>query len=280
MPPLPQSKPVSPNVTALMELCRTLTQQRCALAFSGGSDSTLLLHLLAACAPHTQQVIPLLAKTALLPPEDESAARALCVRLGISLHCVKADPLPVISHNPQTRCYHCKRLLFTALQQRAQALGCSVLIDGTNADDLKVYRPGLKALQELQILSPLAQCGITKAQVRALLTELGLQAWNRPAAPCLATRFAYGMELNASAIAAVGKAEAALKALGFSQLRLRVHPGSVARLEVPLAELASAAAQATTISALVKAAGLNYVTLDLQGLRSGSMDELLSHATN
>ena len=270
---LPQAS--SAPVRALLDKCRALTQAPCALAFSGGADSALLLYLLVACAQDKTQVLPLTATTPLQSQSDLKAAQALCARLGLTLQQVPINPLPKMAHNPPTRCYQCKRHLMQSLITHAKAQGCQVLVDGTNGDDIHCYRPGLQALQELKVISPLAQAQITKAQVRALLDEVGLQAFNRPSVPCLATRFAYGMELNANLIAAVGKAERQLQALGFTQLRLRVHPGSVARLEVPIAELNAVLTHRLEIIALIKATGLNYVTLDVEGLRSGSMDELL-----
>ncbi len=260
----------------LTDFLSELSMQNCALACSGGTDSTLLLYLLSkACRAHQTKLFAMFARTELQTHTDLENAQAHCAALGVDLTLVQVHSLDAVAHNPPNRCYLCKKELFTQFRALATAEDCPQLIDGTNADDLHNFRPGLQALAELSVISPLAQCGIKKSQVRALLAQYGLSAAAQPSSACLATRFAYGMELNADKLQRVGKAEEELHALGFYNVRVRVHPGSIVRLELDQSALARALTMSAKIIDIVKAAGFNYVTLDLQGFRSGSMDELL-----
>ena len=182
-----------------------------------------------------------------------------------------------ITDNPVDRCYRCKSYMFRNLQNRAKELGIEIIMDGTNEDDLHVYRPGVKALKELGIKSPLAECGVTKAQVRALLKEYGISAAEKPSMPCLATRFPYGTHLTKEALHRVDEAEGYLRELGFYNVRVRVH-GSIARIEVDTKDEQKIMESRTQITEKLKALGYGYVTLDLEGFRSGSMDQDLPEA--
>lgn len=253
-----------------------------ALAFSGGTDSSLLLKLL---SQQSQQyggaVYPLMVSTVMHPQGEVAEAQELCQQLGIELHTLFLDELPIIKHNPENRCYLCKHALMSQLKAQAQALGCSVLLDGTNADDLKQYRPGIKALQELQIISPLAQANITKAQVRSMLQALGLKTARKPSSPCLATRFPYGTTLEKEQLQAIGAAEDALHQLGFYNVRIRAHPhDQLLRLELDRDQLGQAIAQREQILTILhQVAGYKYFSLDLEGFHSGSMDKTLDEQT-
>ena len=202
-----------------------------ALGFSGGVDSAYLLY---AALDHGAQVRPYFIKTAFQPQFELEDARRLCAQLGVELTVVELDVLqiPGVAENPPDRCYHCKRALFGRLRQQAQADGYTVLIDGTNASDDAGDRPGMRALGELSVRSPLRECGISKAQVRALSKEAGLFTWDKPAYACLATRLPTGETITPEVLQKVEAAEDALFSLGYKDLRVRVFHGA-ARLQLP-----------------------------------------------
>lgn len=250
-----------------------------ALAFSGGVDSTLLLHALLRVQRKTP--FPLVAyyfHTPLHTEEETQNAIRTAQDAGAELVEMRFDPLqlPALRFNPTNRCYHCKTHLFTQMKEDALARGLHTTMDGTNADDHKQYRPGLKALRELGVLSPLAAAGLTKAQVRAMAAEWGLACSAKPSTPCLATRFDYGAELTTEAVRRVEAGEALLHRLYPGQaVRLRVHD-HLARLELPTSLMPRAIEHAPELVRELRALGFRHITLDLQGFRSGSMDELLN----
>ena len=217
-----------------------------ALGFSGGVDSAYLLY---AALDHGAQVRPYFIKTAFQPQFELEDARRLCAQLGVELTVLELDVLqiPGVAENPPDRCYHCKRALFGRLRQQAQADGYTVLIDGTNASDDAGDRPGMRALGELSVRSPLRECGITKAQVRALSKEAGLFTWDKPAYACLATRVPTGEAITPETLRKVEAAEEALFSLGYSDLRVRVFHGA-ARLQLPGQQLEQAAKKREAIS--------------------------------
>lgn len=216
-----------------------------ALGFSGGVDSAYLLY---AALDHGAQVRPYFIKTAFQPQFELEDARRLCAQLGVELTVVELDVLqiPGVAENPPDRCYHCKRALFGRLRQQAQADGYTVLIDGTNASDDAGDRPGMRALGELSVRSPLRECGISKAQVRALSKEAGLFTWDKPAYACLATRVPTGEAITPETLRKVEAAEEALFSLGYSDLRVRVFHGA-ARLQLPGQQLEQAAKEREAI---------------------------------
>ena len=179
-----------------------------------------------------------------------------------------------IAGNPPDRCYYCKKIDFTRIREVAKAAGIACVCDGSNVDDLGDYRPGSKALAEVGSESPLKQFGLTKADIRAASRQLGLPTAEKPAMACLASRFPYGAQITQRGLTTVERAELALRALGFKQLRVRLH-GDVGRIELAPAELARALKLREKIHALLKAAGIRYVTLDLAGYRMGSLNEVL-----
>ena len=257
-----------------------LTQHKIALAFSGGVDSSLLLVLLGLRLKQGQLPHGLVAftvSTTMHPQHELKEAQDLAKSFNIELEVLKLDELPVIAHNPVNRCYLCKHALMTKLKERAAELGCSVVIDGTNADDLTKYRPGLQALKELGIKSPLAQAGITKEQVRGMLAQLGLNIARKPSSPCLATRFPYGTELKPEAMAAVGQAEERIRALGFTNVRVRAYPEArLIRLELDAEALSRAVEYRSLILPILQSMkGYDHYTLDLKGFASGSMDKAI-----
>lgn len=232
-----------------------------ALGFSGGVDSAYLLY---AALDHGAQVRPYFIKTAFQPQFELEDARRLCAQLGVELTVVELDVLqiPGVAENPPDRCYHCKRALFGRLRQQAQADGYTVLIDGTNASDDAGDRPGMRALGELSVRSPLRECGITKAQVRALSKEAGLFTWDKPAYACLATRVPTGEAVTPETLRKVEAAEEALFSLGYSDLRVRVFHGA-ARLQLPGQQLEQAAKEREAISQAL-APWFDTVLLDLK----------------
>ena len=216
-----------------------------ALGFSGGVDSAYLLY---AALDHGAQVRPYFIKTAFQPQFELEDARRLCAQLGVELTVLELDVLqiPGVAENPPDRCYHCKRALFGRLRQQALADGYPVLIDGTNASDDAGDRPGMRALGELSVRSPLRECGITKAQVRALSKEAGLFTWDKPAYACLATRLPTGDTITPEVLQKVEAAEDALFSLGYKDLRVRVFHGG-ARLQLPGEQLERAAKERKVI---------------------------------
>lgn len=212
---------------------------RVALGFSGGVDSAYLLY---AALEHGAQVKPYFVKTAFQPRFELEDARRLCAQLRVELTVLELDVLavPCVAENLPDRCYHCKRALFGRLRQQALADGYPVLIDGTNASDDAGDRPGMRALGELSVRSPLRECGITKAQVRALSQGAGLFTWDKPAYACLATRVPTGEAITPETLRKVEAAEEALFSLGYRDLRVRVFHGA-ARLQLPGQQLERAA---------------------------------------
>ena len=247
------------------------------VAFSGGVDSTLLC--LAASEALGERAVAASAVSATYPERELAEARAQAAQIGIHHLIVKTDELgdPAFCQNPPDRCYLCKQELFTVLGERARELGLAHILDGNNKDDDKDYRPGRKAGAELGVRSPFVELGLGKQDIRWLARAKGLSIWDKPATACLASRIPYGEPITPERLLRIDRAEEALQALGFRQVRVRDH-GSVARIEVSAADLPSfldgAVRQQAT--ARLKACGYLYVCLDLIGYRTGSMNEELS----
>jgi pyridinium-3,5-biscarboxylic acid mononucleotide sulfurtransferase len=245
------------------------------VAYSGGVDSGLLC-----AAAHQALGDRLLAVTVRSPvetPGDHAAAAALAEQVGFRHMVVDFDDLanPRFTQNPPDRCYHCKLARFQAVQQIARREGFRWIAEGSNVDDADDYRPGAKAVMELGVRSPLAEAGLTKTEIRALARSMGLIVWNRPSAPCLATRFPYGSEITVEGLAQVAAGEAFLREQGFGVMRVR-HFGDTARIEVPAQSMAQLVDLREDLLAFFKQAGFTYVMLDLAGYRSGSMNEVLT----
>lgn len=248
-----------------------------AVAFSGGVDSTFL-----ARTAHDVLGDRMLAVTLLALPGTEREAEkaaALCRREGIPHIKVYNDALsiPGFADNPPDRCYICKKSLFTRIIGLAQKRNLAFVAEGSNADDLKDYRPGMRALGELGVRSPLIEAGLTKEEIRTLSKRLGLPTWNQPSAACLASRFVYGEKITEKKVRMVAKAEAYLHGLGFGQLRVRMH-GTLARIELMPEELDRLADRQLReqIAEQFREIGFSYVTADLSGYRTGSMNEVLA----
>lgn len=242
-----------------------------AVAFSGGVDSTYLLH--EAVKAGKEKVTALIMKTPSVPERELDEAVTFCKSRGISFFVLPANPFSVAGfrENGRDRCYICKHFLFSALLEKAKEEGIPFVADGTNADDRKEFRPGLRALKELDIRSPLAEAGLTKKEIRELSEKEGLPTWNKPSFSCLATRFPYGEELTVEKLRRTEAAENLLAELGFTQRRVRVH-GNLARIEVLPAEIPLLLERRDMISSRLEELGFLYTTVDLKGFRSGSMD--------
>jgi uncharacterized protein len=249
-----------------------------AIAFSGGVDSTLLLRI--ACdLLGPQQVLALTATSPVFPQHEVDWCQEFTRQLGVKhiLFCAEKLQLPVFMENNPKRCYHCKLNLYQHFLAIIKEQGNAVLLDGSNLDDLKDYRPGRDAVLQLGIRTPLLDAGFDKADIRALSRQLGLPTWNKPAFACLATRFPYGTPITSEKLVQVGNCEDWLYQQGFSTYRVRVH-GTLARIEIAPIEMARLF-ETTLKDELIhvcKANGFEYVTLDLQGFRSGSMNECLA----
>ena len=250
-------------------------------AFSGGVDSALLLTVLSEiCARKHFPLLAVVFSTAFHTAEETASAMKQAADLGVPAELVARDVLsdPVLRENPKDRCYHCKHMLFSEMKRVAEAHGIRNLVDGTNADDMQTYRPGRKALEELSVLSPLALCGFTKAEIRAAARELLIPVADKPSTPCLATRFPYGTSMTDEALRRVERGEACLREFGMKVVRLRVH-GDVARIETDAEGFELASAKRFELAFALRKEGFPYVTIDLEGFRSGSMDEpfLMKH---
>lgn len=244
------------------------------LAFSGGVDSSLLLKVMVNAAEKTgKKVYAVTFDSRLHPACDLVIAGRVAKELGGIHQVITVDELEQkeIRNNPINRCYLCKRHLFQNLKDFAAKKGIRVIVDGTNEDDMHVYRPGIRALKELEIVSPLAEHGITKAEVKAMAAEYGISVASRPSTPCMATRIPYNTELDYDKLARIAQGEEYLRNIIGGNIRLRLH-GDVVRLEVDTASIGKIIKQREQITAELKTMGFAYITLDLEGFRSGSMD--------
>ena len=235
---------------------------RCALGFSGGVDSAYLLY---AGVKAGADIRPYFIKTVFQPAFELADAKKLAEGLGVEVTVLELDALadPRVAANPADRCYFCKQNLFRTLKERAIADGYPVLLDGTNASDEAGDRPGMRALTELSVRSPLRECGLTKAEIRARSREAGLFTWDKPAYACLATRVPAGETITADLLARVEGAEDALFRLGYTDFRVRVFH-SAARLQLPRGQMERAVREAESIQAALKPY-FTPILLDLEG---------------
>ena len=247
-----------------------------AVAFSSGVDSTFLL----AAAQETlgDQVIAVTASSCSFPARELVAAKNFCEQRGIRQEIVISEELEIegFRQNPKNRCYLCKHELFEKIQAIAEANGLQAVVEGSNTDDEGDYRPGLQAIRELGVRSPLREAKLSKAEIRELSREFGLPTWDKQSFACLASRFVYGETISEEKLGMVDRAEQLLLDLGFRQVRVRMH-GRLARIEVmpeDFPELMKAEIR-ERIYTTFKEIGFSYVSLDLRGYRTGSMNETL-----
>jgi uncharacterized protein len=249
---------------------------RLMVAYSGGVDSAFL-----AGTAHRvlgDRMLAVLADSASLARRDMEQACAFAQSLGMPLQVVKTQELdkPEYARNDANRCFHCKDELFATMKTLGSKLDFPSIAYGMNADDTKDYRPGQRAAKEHDVLAPLAEAGLTKLEVRALAKAAGYPLWDRPAAPCLSSRVEYGRTVTREVLDQVEKAEESMRQLGFRELRVR-HHGELARVEIARNELPRALSMEMldAITAALKQAGFQYVTLDCTGFRSGSLNAIL-----
>ena len=248
-----------------------------AIAYSGGVDSTLLLK--AASDALGGNVVAFTARSETYPELELQGALCMARELDVECRVIETSELEVecFADNPPERCYYCKSELFTKISNEAKKHGLKHVADGANADDVADFRPGLKAAAELGVRSPLKEAGLTKQDIRAISKELGLPTWNKPAYACLASRFPYGEKITEEKLKVVAAAENLLRELGFSGFRVR-HHGTIARIEVPQQDMKRLLQDGVRQRVIkeFKNLGFTYVTVDIEGHRSGSMNEPLS----
>ena len=244
------------------------------IALSGGVDSSLVAKI--AFDVFGSKAVAVISASESLPESERRLAVQLCSDIGIPFREIKTTELQDATYraNDGNRCFVCKSYLYQELQAFAEQNGYDVVLDGANADDLADYRPGRQAAREHNVKSPLAELGISKSQVREIAKELELPNWNKPASACLASRIPYGTEVTRETLVQVEQAEEILRDAGFLQFRVR-HHDSVARIEIPPDEFSRIVDARESITAQMKQLGYKFVSLDLDGFRSGSMNELL-----
>ena len=249
-----------------------------AVAFSAGVDSSFLLRV--AHEELGDRCVAVTVRAPFVPAREFDEAVAFCRAEGVEHVVLDADlaAIPHFAENPTDRCYHCKRNLFSRLVELARGRGLAAVLEGSNLDDDRDYRPGARAIRELGVRSPLREAGLAKDEIRALSREMGLPTADKPSAACLASRFPYGERITAEGLERVGRAEDWLRGAfpGLGQLRVRCHGGSLARIEVPPSDISRLAAALPAISAALVPLGFARVEIDPRGYRTGSLNEALA----
>lgn len=261
------------KLDSLTEILKSLGSV--AIAYSGGVDSTFLSKV--AFDTLGDNALAITARSETYPRSEFEEASKLAGKIGIRHKVIVSEELdiPEFSDNPVNRCYYCKKELLTKLKEIAMEQGIKHVLDGSNFDDLDDYRPGMQAVEELDVRSPLKEAELTKADIRELSKRMGLPTWDKPSFACLASRFPYGNGITREKLTAVGEAEIFLRELGIRQLRVR-HHDKIARIEVAEDDMGILLQNRKQVLNKLKELGYIYVTMDLQGYRTGSMNEVLS----
>lgn len=274
---------MSSNIAALADkLVKYIRQfESCLVAYSGGVDSAVVAK--AAQLALGDRAIALTGVSASLAAGELEAAQRIAQAIGIGHEVLNTDELarPEYLRNAPDRCFHCKTELYQQLEREAARRGGATLLNGANADDLGDFRPGMKAASQHAVRSPLAECGLTKEMVRAIARHWQLEVWDKPATPCLSSRVAYGLNITPERLARIDAAEQVLRSLGLPSVRVRLHENELARLEVAvdaLPRLCEPQVRETIVRQL-RQLGFRYVTVDLEGFRSGSFQQLVPAET-
>lgn len=242
------------------------------VAFSGGVDSTFLAKV--AADTLKSKVLAVTMVSAFLPASEKRDAARLAKKIHVPHQFARQRLVQALRHNPTDRCYHCKREVFSTLLCLARKKGFATVVDGSNADDLSDYRPGARAIKELDIRSPLQEAGLTKKDIRQLSKKMGLETWKKPAMACLGSRFPYGETFTEKKLKMVERAEEFLRARGIVAVRVR-HHGDVCRIETGAGDILRLIKNRDAIARQIKSLGYRYVAVDIEGYRTGSMNEAL-----
>lgn len=262
------------EIDRLIEYTKDKLQAGVVVAFSGGVDSSLLLKILSMNQKENGgRLLAVTFQTTLHPSTDLSISKKVAHECGVDLKVLYLNEFsnPKIMANGKDRCYQCKKNLFSKLKEFAESKSYKYIFDGSNDDDRYVYRPGMRALKELGIESPLLECGFGKKEIRKMAESLSLSVASRPSAPCLATRLPYGQKIEESVLKMIDEGENFLKSLGFSVVRIRLHD-KITRIEIEKDKFLDFIDKKDKIISFLKSLGFLYVCLDLEGFRSGSMD--------
>jgi uncharacterized protein len=253
---------------------------RVAVAYSGGVDSTFLLKAAKEALGDSGSLLAVTVEINSMPEKDRDVTSDFCQKEGIDLIIVKVNELdiPGVVDNPPDRCYICKKVLFGRMLEEVKKRGDHILVDGSNVDDDGDYRPGMKALKELGVVSPLKEAGLTKQEIRELSKALGLPTWDTPSAACLSSRIPYGEKITVEKLRMIDNAEEYIKSLGIRQVRVRMHGDNLARIEVASEDFSVLIDNRESVHSKLKDMGFAYVTMDMIGYRTGSMNEVLKHA--
>ena len=276
-PETPSTIPIAlpEKINRLVDFMKSM--QHCVVAYSGGVDSAVVAKIAALVLGERAKAV--MAVSPSVAAGEVESAKKLAEEIGIDFHLIHTSEMedPRYLKNDERRCYYCKQGLYLALKEFVREFPHTTIANGTNTDDLGDYRPGLEAARELRVVSPLVEAGLNKQNVRQLAKQWNLSVWDKPATPCLSSRIAYGESVTPERLRMVDQAETYLRSLGFRELRVRYHAGDLARIEIPQGEVSRfvTLAEDKKIANRFQDLGFRFVTLDLVGFRSGSLNSLV-----